>query len=91
MKAIWYTLGSTGFTFLMTALGASVVFLFRKEINERFQNLFLGFAAGVMVAASVWSLLIPAMEQAEEAGGIVGCQQQEDFYWEDSFFFYWII
>lgn len=70
MKAIWYTLGSTGFTFLMTALGASVVFLFRKEINERFQNLFLGFAAGVMVAASVWSLLIPAMEQAEEAGGI---------------------
>lgn len=70
MEALWYALGTTGFTFFMTALGAAVVFFFRKDVSERFQNLFLGFAAGVMVAASVWSLLIPAMDQAKEAGGV---------------------
>ena len=58
----------TGFTFLMTALGAAVVFFFRGEIKASFQQVFLGFAAGVMIAASVWSLLIPAIERAEEAG-----------------------
>lgn len=60
----------TGFTFLMTALGAATVFLFRKEINPSIQRIFLGFAAGVMIAASVWSLLIPAIEMASESGGI---------------------
>lgn len=59
----------TGFTFLATALGAAVVFFFRGEINPRFQQMFLGFAAGVMIAASVWSLLIPAIEMASEKGG----------------------
>ena len=58
----------TGFTFLMTALGAATVFLFRKEINAATQQVFLGFAAGVMIAASVWSLLIPAIEMAEQQG-----------------------
>ena len=58
-------LGTT-FTFLATALGAATVYLFRKEIPQRIQRIFLGFAAGVMIAASVWSLLIPAMEMAEE-------------------------
>ena len=58
-------LGTT-FTFLATALGAATVYLFRKEIPQRVQRIFLGFAAGVMIAASVWSLLIPAMEMAEE-------------------------
>ena len=52
----------TGFTFLMTALGAAVVFFFRGEIKASFQQVFLGFAAGVMIAASVWSLLIPAID-----------------------------
>lgn len=60
----------TGFTFFMTALGAALVFFFRKNSNVNFQRLFLGFAAGVMIAASVWSLLIPAIEMAEEQGGI---------------------
>ena len=58
-------LGTT-FTFLATALGAATVFLFRNEIPHRLQRIFLGFAAGVMIAASVWSLLIPAMEMAAE-------------------------
>ena len=60
----------TGFTFLMTTLGAAMVFFFRKDIKANVQSIFLGFAAGVMIAASVWSLLIPAMEQAEELGMI---------------------
>lgn len=68
MDAIAWAAAGTGFTFLMTALGAAAVFLFRKEITLSVQRIFLGFAAGVMIAASVWSLLIPAIQQAEEAG-----------------------
>ncbi|MDL2325155.1 ZIP family metal transporter [Ruminococcaceae bacterium OttesenSCG-928-A16] len=60
----------TGFTFLMTALGASTVFFFRKDANLTIQRVFLGFAAGVMIAASVWSLLMPAIELAEEQGRV---------------------
>lgn len=67
---LWAAAG-TGFTFLMTALGASVVFFFRNKVGAGIQRIFLGFAAGVMVAASVWSLLIPAIEEAE-AGGVTG-------------------
>ena len=55
----------TGFTFLMTTLGAATVFFVAKETNPDFQRGFIGFAAGVMTAASVWSLLLPAIEQAE--------------------------
>lgn len=54
--------------FLGTSLGAGCVFLLKKEIGDRLQKSLLGFAAGVMVAASVWSLLIPAMEQSESLG-----------------------
>lgn len=64
---LWATLG-TGFTFLMTTLGAAVVFLFKKEVKADLHRVFLGFAAGVMIAASVWSLLIPAIEEAESNG-----------------------
>ena len=66
---MWAALG-TGFTFFMTALGAGVVFFFKKEMGNNIQRAFLGFAAGVMMAASVWSLLIPAIEEAEGAGQI---------------------
>lgn len=69
-QAIIWAAAGTGFTFFMTALGASVVFIFRKEMGKNIQRAFLGFAAGVMVAASVWSLLIPAIEETEEAGRI---------------------
>ena len=67
---LWATAG-TGFTFLMTTLGAAMVFVFRKEMSGGVQKIFLGFAAGVMIAASVWSLLIPAIEEAQ-AGGTPG-------------------
>ena len=69
-QAILWAAAGTGFTFLMTALGASVVFIFRKEMGKNIQRAFLGFAAGVMIAASVWSLLIPAIDQTMENGGI---------------------
>lgn len=57
----------TGFIFLMTTLGAAVVFFFTGEIKLRCQSAMMGFAAGVMLAASVWSMLIPAMERAAAA------------------------
>ena len=50
--------------FLGTALGAACVFFMRRQLSDILQRILTGFAAGVMVAASVWSLLIPAMEQA---------------------------
>ena len=58
----------TGFTFLATAAGSAMVFFFKKDIDPAVQRVFLGFAAGVMIAASVWSLLNPAMEMAREMG-----------------------
>ena len=67
----WAALG-TGFTFLMTTLGAAVVFFLTGEPKPRFQKTALGFAAGVMTAASVWSLLLPAIDQAAEAGRFPG-------------------
>ena len=69
-QAFSWAAAGTGFTFLMTALGASVVFIFKKDMGKNVQRAFLGFAAGVMMAASVWSLLIPAIDEAGEAGGI---------------------
>src|SRR5699024_3058333 len=69
-KTILWAAGGTGFTFLMTSLGAALVFFFRRKVNEKAQKILLGFAAGVMIAASVWSLLIPAIEEAEAAGNI---------------------
>jgi len=60
----------TGFTFFCTTLGAAIVFFFKGEINVNFQKIFLGFAAGVMIAASVFSLLLPAIEMAESQGKV---------------------
>ena len=53
---------------LGTILGAAFVFLMKDEMSPRLQKSLLGFASGVMVAASVWSLLIPAMEMEEAKG-----------------------
>jgi zinc transporter, ZIP family len=67
MPGISPTLGAvlgTGFTFLLTCLGAALVFFFKKQISGHLEKFFLGFASGVMIAASVWSLLIPAIEES---------------------------
>lgn len=54
--------------FLGTVLGAGCVFFLKKSLSLQVQRALTGFAAGVMVAASIWSLLIPAMEQAADMG-----------------------
>ncbi len=54
--------------FLGTALGAAMVFFMKKSLGAMVQRALTGFAAGVMVAASVWSLIIPAIEQSENMG-----------------------
>ncbi len=66
---IMQALIGTTFTWFMTAAGAAVVFFF-KTINRKFLDGMLGFAAGVMIAASFWSLLNPAIEMAENQGMI---------------------
>ena len=59
----------TLFTWFVTALGAVLVFFFKK-INKKVLDLMMGFAAGVMIAASFWSLLAPAIAMSEAIGGI---------------------
>lgn len=54
--------------FLGTLLGSAVVFFMKNELNKNLQKLLLGFASGVMVAASVWSLIIPAISQSRGMG-----------------------
>ena len=56
--------------FLGTTLGAGMVFLMKDKINPKVEKLLLGFASGVMVAASVWSLMIPSINMAEEQGKV---------------------
>jgi len=58
---------ATLFTWSLTALGAAVV-IFTKNVNRKLLDTMLGFAAGVMIAASCWSLLIPSIEMARELG-----------------------
>lgn len=60
---------ATTFTWLMTAAGAAIVFLF-KGFNRKLLDGMMGFAAGVMIAASFWSLLAPAIEMAENDGSV---------------------
>lgn len=64
---ILLALYATLFTWAMTALGSGMVFFF-KSINQKILNSMLGFAAGVMIAASFWSLLEPAIKMAEDSG-----------------------
>ena len=56
--------------FLGTTLGSATVFLMKNKINKKVEKLLLGFASGVMMAASIWSLIIPSINMAEEQGKI---------------------
>ena len=67
ISSFLWALGGTQFIFLMTTLGASLVFFLRSS-TPRFQTVLPGFAGGVMTAASVWSLLLPAIEQVNAEG-----------------------
>ena len=66
MKLFWGLL----IPFLGTTLGSGMVFLMKNKINKKIEKLLLGFASGVMIAASIWSLIIPALDMAEEQGVI---------------------
>ena len=68
LQALLWAAGGTGFTALMTTAGAAVVFLSRRAPPPTLHRTLLGFAAGVMIAASMWSLLIPAIEEAQALG-----------------------
>lgn len=70
MNGIIWTLLGTLLTFSVTTLGAAGVFFVKKDMGGRIQSGFLGFAGGVMIAASVWSLLLPGIKFAEENGQI---------------------
>ena len=54
--------------FLGTSIGAACVFFMKNTLSDKIQRALTGFAAGVMVAASVWSLIIPAIEQSASMG-----------------------
>lgn len=70
MRFVVYAALGTAFTFWMTTLGAALVFFFASHTGARLERLCMGFAAGVMSAAAVFSLLIPAMEQTAAQGGV---------------------
>jgi len=67
-NSLLFAAAGTTFTFFMTCLGAAVVLLFKNSCAGKSQKVFLGFASGVMIAASVWSLLIPSIERSQEFG-----------------------
>ena len=68
MRFLVFAACGTLFTFVMTALGAALVFFFRRPISETMNRSCLGFAGGVMSAAAVFSLLLPARQMAAQAG-----------------------
>ena len=68
MNDILYSIAGILIPFIGTSLGSGLVFFMKKEMNEKFRKMTVGFAAGVMIAASVWSLIIPAVEMAESQG-----------------------
>lgn len=69
LNPVWQAVIATTFTWLLTALGAAMVFFF-KEVNRKLLDGMLGFAAGVMIAASFWSLLAPAIAMTRETSSM---------------------
>ena len=57
--------------FIGTSLGAACVYLMKKEMNKNLNKILLGFASGVMIAASVWSLIIPSIDMSQHMGEII--------------------
>ena len=77
--------------FLGTSLGAASVFFLKKSLGDYIQRALTGFAAGVMVAASIWSLLIPAMDQSEALGKLAFFPRWWVSGWGSCFCCCWII
>ena len=72
INPVWLALAATTFTWACTALGAGLVF-FTKQVSRLFLDVMLGFAAGVMLAASYWSLLAPALAMSNRWANYPGC------------------
>ena len=77
--------------FLGTSLGAGCVFFLKNALRDGIQRALTGFAAGVMVAASVWSLLIPAMEQAADLDRLAFSRRRWVSGWASCFCCCWTI
>lgn len=69
MDYTWVTIIGIVFIFLMTTLGGALVYCFKTQLPQKLQSIFYGFAGGVMTAASIWSLLLPALSEAEPTWG----------------------
>ena len=65
---VLYSIAGILIPFIGTSLGSAFVFFLKKKMNEKFQKITVGFAAGVMIAASIWSLIMPSVEMAESQG-----------------------
>lgn len=70
MNEILYSIVGVMIPFIGTSLGSGLVFFLKKTMNEKLQKMIVGLAAGVMIAASIWSLILPAVEMAENQGVI---------------------
>ena len=70
MNNILYSIAGIMIPFVGTDLGSFLVFFLKKNLNEKIQKIIVGFAAGIMIAASVWSLIIPSVEMAETQGKV---------------------
>ena len=70
MNALGMTILGFAIIFAGTIIGSAVVFFFKKDIPVKINSLLLGFAAGIMIAASVWSLIIPSMAASESYGAL---------------------
>lgn len=68
MNNAWLTVIGISVIFVATALGASLVYVFKKDLSKKLNTILLGFAGGVMIAASIWSLLLPSLEASENMG-----------------------
>ena len=68
MNSTTITILGVCFIFLMTTLGSALVFLFKNNVSDKINSLLLGFASGLMIAASIWSLILPSIEGAENLG-----------------------
>ncbi|MBQ8405058.1 MAG: ZIP family metal transporter [Clostridia bacterium] len=66
---LWMTVGGIAFLFFSTALGSALVFCLKNTITRKQNAIFLGFTSGIMIAASVWSLIIPALQEGQNGWG----------------------
>ena len=65
MENILYSMAGILIPFIGTTLGSSLVLFMKKNLTEKFTKMIVGFAVGVMIAASIWSLILPAVEMSQ--------------------------